>query len=53
MSMNESTALDAAIANLFDLDVQTELAADLDGAADSEDCTKNGCTESCLSCGCR
>lgn len=48
--MNESTVLDDAIADLFDLDLQTELAADLDGAARSADCTNNGCTESCQIC---
>ncbi|HEU0086763.1 MAG TPA: hypothetical protein VFQ77_03805 [Pseudonocardiaceae bacterium] len=48
-----ATALDVAIADLFDLDVQTEGVADLDRADRSADCTNNGCTESCLSCGCR
>lgn len=54
MSMNETTTeLDDAIADLFDLDLRTELAADLDGMGASEECTTNGCTETCLSCGCR
>ena len=53
MSMDESTALDTAIADLFDLDVQTEGVADRGGPVRSADCTNNGCTASCQSCGCR
>lgn len=53
MSTDESTALDIAIADLFDLDVQTEGVADIGGSGHSGDCTNNGCTASCLSCGCR
>jgi hypothetical protein len=48
--MEESVVLDDAIADLFDLDPQTELAADLDGAVRSADCTNNGCTASCQTC---
>lgn len=48
--MDESVVLDDAIADLFDLDPQTELAADLEGAVLSADCTNNGCTKSCLTC---
>lgn len=39
--MNESTALDDAIADLFDLDTQTEYAADFDGSGRSVDCTNS------------
>lgn len=57
MNRNDSTtldiALDDAIADLFDLDVQTEGVADLGGVGRSADCTNNGCTRSCVSCGCR
>lgn len=50
MSINESTVLDDAVADLFDLDPQTEIAADLVGADRSADCTNNGCTNTCQTC---
>jgi hypothetical protein len=53
MSINESITLDDAIADLFDLDMQTEYTVDFDGVGRSADCTNNGCTNTCLSCGCR
>ncbi len=48
--MEESRVLDDITADLFNLDIQTELAADLAGYAPSADCTNNGCTRSCVGC---
>lgn len=48
--MDEISVLDDLTADLFDLDIQVEPAADLAGYADSADCTNNGCTRSCVGC---
>jgi hypothetical protein len=41
------------IMDLFDLDVRRAPVIPLPSAADSGDCTNDGCTGSCNSCGCR
>lgn len=45
--------LDADLAALFDLDPRTTPLTELGDLPDSADCTNDGCTGSCLSCGCR
>ncbi len=41
------------ITDLFDLDVRTTPIAMLPTTGRSADCTNDGCTGSCASCGCR
>lgn len=54
MSSPTSTAeLSADIADLFNLDTQITPVAALPMRGDSADCTNDGCTGSCLSCGCK
>ena len=48
-----NTELSADMADLFDLDPRTAPLAALPTIANSEDCTNDGCTRSCVSCGCR
>jgi hypothetical protein len=43
----------AEITDLFDLDVRSTPVIPLPTAADSGDCTNDGCTASCNSCGCK
>lgn len=49
----ETTELSADLTDLFSLDVRTSSVATLPSAGDSADCTNDGCTASCQSCGCR
>jgi hypothetical protein len=48
-----SAELSADLADLFDLDPRTAPLAALPTVPNSEDCTNDGCTRSCVSCGCR
>ena len=43
----------AAVADLFQLNAQWIPAAQSAAMPDSADCTNDGCTNSCNSCGCR
>jgi hypothetical protein len=55
-SSSESTVsaeLSADVADLFDLDAWTTPIAGLPTGHNSADCTNDGCTRSCQSCGCR
>jgi hypothetical protein len=45
--------LSVDITDLFDLDARTAPIATPPGVPSSEDCTNDGCTNSCVSCGCR
>jgi hypothetical protein len=49
----ETTELSTDLTDLFDLDVRTTSVATLPSGNDSADCTNDGCTRSCQSCGCR
>ncbi|HEX5113643.1 MAG TPA: hypothetical protein VFW65_00440 [Pseudonocardiaceae bacterium] len=48
-----SAELSADVADLFDLDPRTAPIVTLPTGNDSADCTNDGCTKSCVSCGCR
>lgn len=52
---NPTTGTDVCtdLDDLFALDPRTEPLAALPAAADSGDCTNDGCTGSCVSCGCK
>jgi hypothetical protein len=50
MTMNETGIPAAAIADLFDLDSQVGPLHDLPAGVSSEDCTSDGCTQSCVGC---
>lgn len=49
----ETADLSADLTDLFNLDARTMSVATLPSAGDSADCTNDGCTRSCASCGCR
>lgn len=48
-----SAELSGDMADLFDLDPRTAPIAGQPTGNDSADCTNDGCTRSCMSCGCR
>lgn len=48
MNVDESSV--AVIADLFDLDTQVGPLHDLGVGVSSEDCTSDGCTQSCVGC---
>jgi hypothetical protein len=49
--MSATDALDPAIADLFDLDEQSDPADDMpDDAETCTNCTDNGCTSTCRGC---
>jgi hypothetical protein len=43
----------ADIIDLFNLDTRTAPVVPLPSMGDSSDCTNDGCTASCASCGCK
>lgn len=48
-----SPELSVDVADLFDLNPRTVPLPGQPPIASSEDCTNDGCTRSCMSCGCR